>query len=259
VVGYLGDGINDAPSLRAADVGISVNNAVDVAKEAADLILLHKDLHVLANGVEEGRKTYGNVMKYILMGTSSNFGNMFSVAIASFFLPFLPMLPVQILLNNFLYDMSQLSIPSDKVDSTYLHRPKKWSLSFIRHFMMVFGPISSIFDLLTFGLMLFVFKASISLFQTGWFIESLTTQAMIIFVIRTKVIPFYKSKPSFWLVLTSIGVIGFSWILPFTPLTNIFSFSHPPATFYLILILMVAVYMLIVEQTKKWFYKKYEL
>ncbi|OGD63705.1 magnesium-translocating P-type ATPase [Candidatus Beckwithbacteria bacterium RBG_13_42_9] len=259
VVGYLGDGINDTPSLRAADVGISVNNAVDVAKEAADLILLRKDLHVLANGVEEGRKTYGNVMKYILMGTSSNFGNMFSVAIASLFLPFLPMLPAQILLNNFLYDISQLSIPSDKVDSTYLHRPKKWSISFIRHFMVVFGPISSIFDLLTFGLMLFVFKASISLFQTAWFIESLTTQAVIIFAIRTKAIPFFQSKPSPWLILTSLGIISFCWLLPFTPLAEVFSFTPLPAIFYLILMLMVVVYILIVEQTKKWFYRKYEL
>jgi len=259
VVGFLGDGINDVLPLREADVGISVNNAVDVAKEAADLILLHKDLHVLKNGVEEGRKTYGNVMKYILMESSSNFGNMFSVAIASLFLPFLPMLPVQILLNNLLYEASQLGISSDKVDAAYLQRPKKWNIQFIKHFMLVFGPVSSIFDLLTYVIMLFVFKASVSLFQTGWFIESLTTQALVIFSIRTKTTPFYKSQPSFLLWLISLVVIAISWILPFTPLALAFNFVRPPLKFYVILVIMVLTYIFLVEEVKKWFYRKYNL
>ena len=172
VVGFLGDGINDAPSLKRADVGISVDNAVDVAKESADIILLQKDLTVLENGVVEGRKTFGNTMKYIMMGTSSNFGNMFSVAGASLFLPFLPMLPTQILLNNLLYDFSQTTITADHVDETYVERPKKMNIRFIRRFMIWFGPISSVFDFLTFFVMLWVFRASEPLFQTGWFLES---------------------------------------------------------------------------------------
>lgn len=259
VVGYMGDGINDALPLREADVGISVNNAADVAKEAADLILLHKDLHVLKDGVEEGRITYGNVMKYILMGTSSNFGNMFSVALASFFLPFLPMLPAQILLNNLLYEATQLGISSDKVDSTYLHKPKKWNINFIRHFMLVFGPISSLFDFMTFGILLFIFKSSMHLFQAGWFVESLTTQALIIFSIRTKTTPFYKSKPSLSLLLTALVVVGIAWIIPLSPLQQVFKFSPLPFNFYLLLVMMVGIYFVLVELVKKYFYKKYEL
>lgn len=259
VVGYLGDGINDALPLREADVGISVNNAADVAKEAADLILLHKDLHVLKDGVEEGRMTYGNVMKYILMGTSSNFGNMFSVALASLFLPFLPMLPVQILLNNLLYETSQLGISSDKVDSTYLHKPKKWNIGFIRHFMLVFGPISSLFDFITFGILLFIFNSAMHLFQAGWFVESLTTQALIIFSIRTKTTPFYKSRPSLTLVLITLIIVGIAWIIPLSPLRYAFKFSPLPINFYLLLIIMVGIYFVLVESVKKYFYKKYEL
>ena len=187
VVGYIGDGINDAPSLHTADVGISVMNGVEVAKDAAKIILLEKDLAVLNDGIIEGRRCFANIMKYIVMGTSSNFGNMFSMAAASLFLPFLPMLPTQILLNNFLYDVSQISIPSDNVDPALLHRPKRWQIGFIRQFMMIIGPISSIYDFLTFAVLLWVFHASTNapLFHTGWFVESLATQTLVVFVIRT--------------------------------------------------------------------------
>jgi Mg2+-importing ATPase len=196
VVGYMGDGINDAPSLHTAYIGISVMS-VDVAKDAAKIILLEKDLTVLNDGVIEGRRSFANIMKYIIMGTSSNFGNMFSMAAASLFLPFLPMLPTQILLNNFLYDISQISIPSDNVDPALLHRPKRWQIAFIRQFMMIIGPISSIYDFLTFGVLLWVFHASSSamLFHTGWFVESLATQTLVVFVIRTAASPL-KSRPS---------------------------------------------------------------
>ena len=194
-VGYMGDGINDALPLKAADVGISVDNGVDVAKEAADLILLNKDLEVLSVGVDEGRKTFANTLKYILMGLSSNFGNMFSVAVASFLLPFLPMLPLQILLNNFLYDFSQTTIPLDNVDKEMIRKPKRWDLKFIKKFMFLFGPISSLFDITTFVVMYFVFRASAPLFQTGWFLESFATQTLVIFIIRTQKIPFVQSRP----------------------------------------------------------------
>ncbi len=259
VVGFLGDGINDAPSLRAADVGISVDNAVDVAKESADLILLQKDLRVLSEGVYEGRATYGNIMKYIMMETSSAFGNMFSVAGASLFLPFLPMLPVQILLNNLLYDVSELSIASDSVDPEYLEKPKKWDINFIKHFMIIFGPISSIFDYVTFFALLLIFKASVPLFQTGWFLESILTQILIIFVIRTKRVPFFKSKPSSLLVISSLGVAVISLIFPFLPFSNIFSFTKPPLTFYFTLIPILALYFILVELAKKKFYERYSL
>ena len=185
VIGCVGDGINDAPALRSADVGISVENAVDVAKDAADIILLEKRLSVLHDGVVEGRRSFGNIMKYVLMGTSSNFGNMLSMAAASLFLPFLPMLPLQIILNNFLYDLSQVTIPSDRVDETYLLKPKRWNVAFIRRFMLLLGPLSSLYDLLTFAVMLGVFHASETLFRTGWFVESLATQTLVILVIRT--------------------------------------------------------------------------
>ncbi|MEM2144922.1 MAG: HAD-IC family P-type ATPase, partial [Candidatus Jordarchaeaceae archaeon] len=258
VVGFLGDGINDAPSLRTADVGISVENAVDIAKEAADIILLHKDLTVLVNGVLEGRKTYGNTMKYILMGTSSNFGNMFSVAGASLFLPFLPMTPIQILLNNLLYDLSESTIPTDNVDPEYTEKPKRWNISFIRGFMLLVGPVSSIFDFLTFFIMLIVFAASESLFQTAWFIESLVTQTLVVFIIRTSK-PFYRSKPSKPLLLSSLAVVISALILPFTPLGELFGFVHPPPLFYMILGGIVIGYLSLVELIKKWVYKRYAL
>ena len=203
VVGYLGDGINDAPSLHSADVGLSVDSAVDVAKEAADMILLDQDLHVLHDGVLEGRRTFGNILKYIMMGTSSNFGNMFSMAGAALFLPFLPMLPTQILLNNFLYDLSEVPIPLDQVDSEELRTPRVLDMNFIRNFMLVIGPISSVFDFLTFYVMLSVLNADEALFQTGWFVESLSTQVLVIFVIRTRGNPF-KSRAHPVLVATSL-------------------------------------------------------
>lgn len=259
VVGFLGDGINDAPGLRIADIGISVDNAVDVAKESADLILLHKDLHVLKDGVYEGRKTYGNIMKYIMMGTSSNFGNMFSVAGASIFLPFLPMLPVQILLNNLIYDLSQLFISSDKVDEEFLEKPKRWNISFIKHFMLVFGPISSIFDFLTFGILLYLFKAGAPLFQTGWFLESLITQTLIILSIRTKMVPFFKSRTSNLLLSSIVAVVFLGLLLPLLPVGKWLSFVIPPLSFYLFLPAIIVIYFLIVEFAKKWFYQRYEI
>lgn len=257
IVGFLGDGINDAPSMKTADVGISVDNAVDVAKESADLILLQKSLGVLHEGILEGRKTFGNTMKYIMMGTSSNFGNMFSVAGASLFLPFLPMLPIQILLNNLLYDLSESTIPTDNVDSEYVEKPKRLDISFIRKSMMFLGPISSIFDFLTFFIMLFIFNATEPLFQTAWFLESLSTQTFVIFVIRTKKTPFYKSKPSKLLLLSSIIVVGFAWIIPFTPLGALFKFVKPPSTFFIVLTGLIGAYLVLVEIIKKWFYRRY--
>ncbi|MCJ7561032.1 magnesium-translocating P-type ATPase, partial [Candidatus Bathyarchaeota archaeon] len=220
VVGFMGDGINDAPSLKTSDVGVSVDNAVDVARESADIILLKHDLTVLGEGVLEGRKIFGNTMKYVMMGVSSNFGNMFSVAVASLFLPFLPMLPIQILLNNLLYDFSQTTITTDNVDQEYVEKPKRWDISFIRRFMVSLGPVSSIFDFLTFFIMLFIFIPMVPqvqkepLFQTAWFLESLCTQTLVIFVIRTRRSPFYKSKPSRLLFLSSLGIVGFALILP---------------------------------------------
>jgi Mg2+-importing ATPase len=257
VVGFLGDGINDAPSLKTADVGISVNNAVDVAKETADIILLQNDLRVLGEGVLEGRRTFGNTMKYIMMGISSNFGNMFSVAGASLFLPFLPMLPIQILLNNLLYDISQFTIPTDNVDPEYIEKPKRLDITFIRRFMMFFGPISSIFDFLTFFIMLFIFNATEPLFQTAWFIESLCTQTLVIFIIRTRKTPFYKSKPSKLLLLSSIGIVSLALILPFTPLGILFKFVKPPLMFFVILLALISSYLALTEIAKKWFFKKY--
>lgn len=254
VVGYLGDGINDAPSLHSADVGLSVDSAVDVAKEAADMILLDQDLHVLYDGVLEGRRTFGNIMKYIMMGTSSNFGNMFSMAGAALFLPFLPMLPTQILLNNILYDLSEVPIPLDEVDPEELRAPRVMDMTFIRDFMLVIGPISSAFDFLTFYVMLVVLKANESLFQTGWFVESLSTQVLVIFIIRTRGNPF-RSRANPILVATSLAVAAIGAVLPFTPVGSYFGFVPPPAQFYFILAGMVMVYLLIVEVAKQGFYR----
>ena len=241
VVGYMGDGINDAPSLKTSDVGVSVDNAVDVARESADIILSRNDLTVLAEGVFEGRKTFGNTMKYIMLGVSSNFGNMFSVAGASIFLTFLPMAPVQILLNNLLYDVSQSTITTDSVDDEYVERPKRWDISYIRRFMLYMGPVSSLFDFLTFFLMIMVFSIplagtsshDVSLFQTAWFIESLCSQILVVFVIRTRRKPFWKSKPSKYLVISAIAILAFALVLPFTPLGAVFGFVAPPPLFLL--------------------------
>jgi Mg2+-importing ATPase len=257
VVGFMGDGINDAPSIREADVGISVENAVDIARESADIILLKNDLRILNDGVLEGRKTFGNTMKYILMGTSSNFGNMFSVAGASLFLRFLPMLPIQILLNNLLYDVSESTIPTDNVDASYISTPKKWDIEFIKKFIMVFGPISSIFDFITFFVLLFIFNADAALFQTAWFIESICTQTLVIFVIRTRVVPFYKSRPSIPLLVSTLLIVAIACILPFTVIGSIFSFVPPPVSFFAVLAGLVAGYLIITELVKRWFYRKY--
>ncbi len=259
VVGFLGDGINDATSMHTADVGISAENAVDVAKESADIILLQKDLTVLSAGALEGRKTFGNTMKYILMGISSNFGNMFSAAGASVFLPFVPMLPTQILLNNVLYDMSEVTIPTDNVDQEYIQKPKKLDTTYIRNFMLFFGPISSIFDFLTFFIMLQVFNgyANVPLFRTAWFIESLCTQTLVIFAIRTRKSPFYKSRPSKPLFLTSLIVVGIAIVFPFTPLADLFEFAAPPIMFYGILAGFIGAYLVLVEILKRLFYKRY--
>ena len=257
VVGYMGDGINDAPSLKTSDVGVSVDNAVDVARESADIILSQNDLTVLAEGVLEGRKTFGNTMKYIMLGVSSNFGNMFSVAGAAAFLTFLPMLPVQILLNNLLYDFSQSTITTDSVDDEYVERPKRWDISFIRKFMVALGPVSSLFDFLTFFVMLLFFAASPALFQTAWFIESLCSQILVVFIIRTQRKPFWKSKPSRYLVISSLSIVAFALILPFTPLGEIFGFVPPPPLFFAALAILLGTYLLLAETVKNWFYKRH--
>jgi Mg2+-importing ATPase len=256
-VAYLGDGINDAPSLRSADVGISVDSAVDVAKAAADMILLREDLNVLHAGVMEGRRTFVNIMKYIMMGTSSNFGNMFSMAGATLFLPFLPMLPSQILLNNLLYDVSELPIPMDNVDHTYLTHPRHWDTGFIRNFMWVVGPVSSVFDFLMFFILLKVFDAGEQLFHTGWFIESIATQVLVIFVIRTRGSPF-KSRPSIALAITSLAVVIAAAALPFTPVAAELGFVAPPSLFFMILPVMVLCYLAAVEWVKRWFYRHFQ-
>ena len=256
VVGYLGDGINDAPSLHTADVGISVDGAVDVAKDAADIILLEHDLEVVERGVREGRRTFGNIMKYIMMGTSSNFGNMFSMAGASLILPFLPMLPIQVLLNNFLYDLSEVPIPMDDVDDELLAQPRHWDIKFIRNFMLVLGSVSSIFDFLTFGLLLWVFNATETLFQTGWFMESLATQVLVIFVIRTRGSPL-RSRPNPLLAGTSLIVAAVGILLPYTAIGRWFGFVPLPLTFLAALGAMVVCYLVLAEGVKRWFYRRF--
>jgi len=253
VVGYLGDGINDAPALHSADVSLSVDTAVDVAKDAADLILLKRDLNVLHDGVLEGRRTFANIRKYIMMGTSSNFGNMFSMAGASLFLPFLPMLPTQILLNNVLYDLSEVAIPFDHVDPEEIHGPQKWDMQFIRNFMWIVGPVSSLFDFLTFYVLLAFLHADEVLFQTGWFIESLATQVLVIFIIRTRRNPL-ASRPHPALAATSLLVVLAALVLPFTGLGSYFGFRAPPGEFFVILAALTVVYLIIVEVTKRAFY-----
>jgi len=260
VVGYIGDGINDAPSLHTADVGISVMNGVEVAKDAAKIILLEKDLAVLNDGIIEGRRCFANIMKYIVMGTSSNFGNMFSMAAASLFLPFLPMLPTQILLNNFLYDLSQISIPSDNVDPALLHRPKRWRIAFIRQFMMIIGPISSIYDFLTFAVLLWVFHASTNapLFHTGWFVESLATQTLVVFVIRTAGNPL-KSRPSGPLLAAVCAIVVVAGLLPYTPVGRLLQFTPLPPSLLGAIILLAITYLLVVQVVKSWFYRRHAL
>jgi Mg2+-importing ATPase len=249
-VGFMGDGINDAPSIHAADVGISVPSAVDVAREAADVILVQPGLGVLNDGIIEGRKAFGNVMKYLLMETSSNFGNVLSMAVASFFLPFLPMLPTQILLNNLLYDTGQLTIPTDNVDETYLQKPQHWNINLIRDFMVFIGPISSLFDFLTFYVLLHFFRSSEALFHTGWFVESLATQTLVLFVIRTSKNPL-RSRPSHPLLATCLAVVAIGVYLPFSPLAAVLGFTPLPASYFAFLAVATAAYLLLVEVAKR--------
>ena len=256
VVGFLGDGINDAPSLHTSDVGISVDSAVDVAKDAADIILLDRDLGVVEHGVREGRRTFGNIMKYVMMGTSSNFGNMFSMAGASLILPFLPMRPIQVLLNNLLYDLSEVPIPMDDVDDELLAQPHHWDIQFIRNFMLVLGSVSSVFDFLTFAVLLGVFNATETLFQTGWFMESLATQVLVIFVIRTRRNPLH-SRPNPLLAVTSLAVACAGIVLPYSAIGQWFGFVPLPPGFLAALGAIVVCYLLLAEGVKRWFYYQF--
>ncbi|MBS4005947.1 MAG: magnesium-translocating P-type ATPase [Afipia sp.] len=254
VVGFMGDGINDAPALHAADVGISVAESADVARAAADLILLEQDLSVVREAVVCGRSTVQNVSKYVLMGSSSNFGNMFSMAGAALFLPFLPMLPIQILLNNLLYDVSEIAIPFDRVDEEAIAGPVKWDVKFIERFMLVFGPVSSVFDFLTFYVLLYLFGAGEALFQTGWFIESITTQVLVVFAIRTRR-PFFRSTPHMLLIVMALGVITIAISLPFSPIGRLFGFVAPPQLFFFFVISATLAYLAIVDIAKHAFYR----
>jgi Mg2+-importing ATPase len=255
VVGYLGDGVNDASALHAADVGISVESAVDVAKEAADIVLLEKDLGVLVQGVREGRTTFANTLKYVFMATSANFGNMFSMAGVSLLLPFLPLLPKQILLTNLLTDFPEMTIATDNVDSEMVDYPRRWDIKAIRKFMMTFGLVSSVFDYLTFGALLLVLHATQDQFRTGWFLESVCSASLIVLVIRSRK-PFFRSKPSKYLSVATLSTVALTLILPFTPLGVILGFNPLPISFLLLIGIIVSGYIISAEMAKTVFYRK---
>jgi Mg2+-importing ATPase len=255
VVGYMGDGINDASALHSSDVGISVDSAVDVAKEAADIVLLEKDLNVLIEGIHEGRKTFSNTIKYVFMASSANFGNMVSMACASLFLPFLPLLPKQILFTNLLTDFPEMTIASDSVDNESMEKPRRWNISYIRTFMLIFGPLSSLFDFLTFGVLLFILKAGPSEFRTGWFIESVVSASLIVLVMRTRR-PFFKSRPSPYLLIATILVVAAALLFPATPLGRIFGFTSIPFLFFAMLGGIVILYVISAEAAKGFFYRR---
>ncbi|HUI39925.1 MAG TPA: magnesium-translocating P-type ATPase, partial [Methanothrix sp.] len=258
VVGFLGDGINDASALHAADIGLSVDNAVDVAKEAADIVLLEKDLSVLSEGVIEGRKTFSNTMKYVFMATSANFGNMFSMALLSLFLPFLPLLPTQVLLTNLLTDLPEMTISGDSVDSELVERPRHWSIGFIRSFMVVFGLLSSLFDFLTFGVLLFLLHATVGQFRTGWFMESVVSASLVVLVIRTRR-PFFRSSPSRYLLAVTFVACISTFLIPYSLLAEPFEFTALPIYFILIVIIIVAAYILLAETVKRAFYARVKI
>lgn len=255
VVGYIGDGINDASALHAADVGISVDSAVDVAKEAADIVLLEKDLGVLVQGLYEGRRTFANTLKYVFMATSANFGNMFSMAGASLFLPFLPLLPKQILLTNLLTDFPEMTIASDNVDKEMVERPRRWDIKFIRNFMMTFGIVSSVFDYLTFGVLLLILHATTDQFRTGWFLESVISASSVVLVVRSRK-PFFKSRPGKYLLIATLMIVGVTLIFPYTPFGKTFGFSPLPISFLLFMGVIVILYIIAAEIAKRVFYKR---
>jgi len=257
VVGYMGDGINDASALHAADVGLSVDSAVDVAKEVADIVLLEKDLDVLVEGVREGRTTFANTLKYVLMATSANFGNMFSMAGASLLLPFLPLLPKQILLTNLLTDMPETTIASDSVDAEMLARPRRWDIRFIRSFMLAFGVLSSVFDYLTFGALLFLLKAGTDQFRTGWFVESVVSASLIVLVVRSRR-PFFRSRPGKRLLWATLGVVAAALVTPYLPIAPLLGLTPLPPSFLGLVAVVVAMYIVAGELAKHIFYRHYE-